>query len=107
MNRKDDIDLTVEPTVTIELFGQPYTFRVQTEIGKAREIADLYAQEVAKVQSQQIKEKSGITQTAILIIAALNIASENVELRTHYETMLQDISRRSADLIRELDARIN
>ncbi len=93
--------------MTIELFGQPYTFRVQTEVKKAREIADLYAQEVAKVQSQQIREKPGTTQTAILIIAALNIANENVELRTYYEGMLQDISKRSADLIRELDARTN
>jgi len=97
----------MEQLVTIELFGQPYTFKAQSEAAKAQKIADILVNEVAKVQSDQRGEASSVTQTATLIIAALNIANENVELKAHYEGLLQDISKRSAALISDLDARIH
>jgi len=96
----------MEQLVTIELFGQPYTFKAQSEAAKAQEIADILINEVAKVQSDQRGETSSVTQTATLIIAALNIANENVELKAHYQGLLQDISERSALLIGKLNARI-
>ena len=97
----------MEQLVTIELFGQPYTFKAHSEAAKAQKIADILVNEVAKVQSDQRGELSSVTQTATLIIAALNIANENVELKAHYKGLLQDISRRSAALISDLDARIH
>lgn len=97
----------MEQLVTIELFGQPYTFKAQSEAAEAQKIADILVNEVAKVQSDQRGEASSVTQTATLIIAALNIANKNVELKAHYEGLLQDISKRSVALISELDARIN
>jgi cell division protein ZapA (FtsZ GTPase activity inhibitor) len=96
----------MEQLVTIELFGQPYTFRAQSEAARAREIADILVNEVAKVQSEQKRDASSVTQTATLIIAALNIANENMELKAHYQGLLRDISERSAVLIRRLDDRI-
>ena len=97
----------MEQLVTIELFGQPYTFRAQSEVSKAKEIADILVHEVAKVQSEQKKDTSAVTQTATLIIAALNIANENMELKAHYRGLLRDISERSTALIRRLDDRIS
>jgi cell division protein ZapA (FtsZ GTPase activity inhibitor) len=97
----------VEQHVTINLFGQPYTFKAEAEDKNAQEVADILVNEVAKVQSQQTQESPGITQLAILIIAALNIASENIELKRNYSTLLQDIFQRSATLIRQLDAGLN
>jgi len=92
-----------EQLVTIELFGQPYTFKAQSETSKAQEIADILVNEVAKVQSEQKRNASSATQTATLIIAALNIANENIELKAHYQDLLRDISERSTALIRRLD----
>ena len=97
----------MEQLVTIELFGQPYTFKTQSEAAEAQKIADILVNEVAKVQSDQRGEASSVTQTATLIIAALNIANKNVELKAHYEGLLQDISKRSTALISELEARIH
>ena len=97
----------MEQLVTIELFGRPYTFKAQSEAAKAQKIADILVNEVANVQSDQRGEASSVTQTATLIIAALNIANKNVELKAHYEGLLQDISKRSAALISDLDARIH
>ena len=93
--------------VTINLFGQPYTFKAEAEDKNAQEVADILVKEVAKVQSKQGKETPGITQTAILIIAALNIASENIELKKNCVDLLQNISKRSAHLIHRLDAGLN
>ena len=97
----------MEQLVTIELFGQPYTFRANSEAVKAKEVADLLMKEVAKVQSVQAKETPGITQVAIVIIAALNIANENMELKQNHSELLQDLSERSLSIIRKLDARLN
>jgi len=97
----------MEQLVTIELFGQPYTFKAQSEAVEAQKIADILVNEVANVQSNQRGEASSVTQTATLIIAALNIANKNVELKAHYEELLQDIFKRSAALISDLDAKIH
>ena len=96
----------MEQLVTIELFGQPYTFRAQSEASKAQKIADILVKEVTKVQTGQKRNASSMTQTATLIIAALNIANENIELKAHYQGLLQDISERSTALIRRLDDRM-
>jgi cell division protein ZapA (FtsZ GTPase activity inhibitor) len=105
MERHDLI--SVEQHVTINLFGQPYTFKAEGEDKDAQEVADTLVNEVARVESQQAKESPGITQIAILIIAALNIVSENIELKKKNIEVVKDISERSANLIRQLDAGLN
>ena len=45
----------------------------------------------------------GITKLAILILAALNIANENFDLKMNLSELLEEISERSAGLIRKLD----
>ena len=97
----------MEQHVTIDLFGQPYTFKAEAEDKNAQEVADILVKEVTKVQLQQTKESPGITQVAILIIAALNIASDNIELKKNYSTLLQDMSKRSTNLINRLDTGMN
>jgi cell division protein ZapA (FtsZ GTPase activity inhibitor) len=42
-----------------------------------------------------------------LILAALNIANENIELKKNHSDLLKDISKRSKNLIRALDAVAN
>ena len=42
-------DILLEQHVTIELFGQPYTFKTQSELSQAREVADFLVREVTKV----------------------------------------------------------
>ena len=51
---KGKIQQLLEQTVTIELFGQPHTFKTDTDVTKAREVADLLVKEVERVKSQQI-----------------------------------------------------
>jgi cell division protein ZapA (FtsZ GTPase activity inhibitor) len=93
----------LEETVTIELFGQPHTFKANLEVAKVREVADLLVSEVARVENQQSDQTSNISKLAILMLAALNIANEHMELKKNYTELLRDLTDRSAKLIQTLD----
>ncbi|MBC8247332.1 MAG: cell division protein ZapA [Deltaproteobacteria bacterium] len=97
----------MEQLITIELFGQPYKFKSAPETDNAQEVAEVLVKEVGRIQDQQSKEAPGITQIAILILAALNIANENMELKKNYSTLQETVSRRSDTLKRLLDAELN
>jgi len=93
----------LEQLVTIKLFGRPYTFKAESEAAKAKEVADFLVNEVAKVEGRHNNKTSDIAKLAILISAALNIASEHIELKKNHSALLRDISERSAKLIGVLD----
>jgi len=93
----------LEKTVTIELFGQPHTFKANSEVTKEQEVADLLVKEVARVENQQSGQSSNISKLAILMLAALNIANEHMELKRNYSKFLQDVTNRTSKLIHTLD----
>ncbi len=97
----------MEQLVTIELFGQPYTFKTESDVSKAKEVADYLVKEVARIEIQHSKISSNVTKLNTLILAALNISNENIELKKTHSDLLKDISTRSANLIRALDAAVN
>ena len=93
----------MENTVTIELFGQPYTFKANSEVTKAKEVADFLVKEVARVEDQQPDQSPNISKLTILMLAALNIANEHMELKRNHSKMLREIADRTTKLIRTLD----
>jgi cell division protein ZapA (FtsZ GTPase activity inhibitor) len=93
----------LEKTVTIELFGQPHTFKANSEVTQEKEVAELLVKEVARVENQQSGQSSNISKLAILMIAALNIANEHMELKRTYAQLLRDVTNRTSNLIHTLD----
>lgn len=93
----------MDQLVTIKLFGKQHTFKSDSEVHQAKEIADLLAREVARVESQQSGESSTPSNLTTLMSAALNIAHQNLELEKRYSRIMQDLSERSDRLIRKLD----
>ena len=93
----------MEQIVTIELFGQPHTFKTDSDVTRAKEVAELLVKEVARVESQQIDPSSDISRQTILILAALNIANENMELKRNHSNLLHDVAQRTTKLIGRLD----
>lgn len=89
--------------VTIELFGQPYTFKADTEVGEAREVADLLVEEVTKIQNQQAAQIPHIPKLTILIIAALNMAHQILELKKESGELVGHVSARCEKMNRILD----
>ena len=96
----------MEQLVTIELFGKPYSFKAKSEVKKAKEVADFLAEEVSRVESQQSGESSTASDLTTLMLAALNIAHQNLELENNYSKLRQDIAERSARLIRKIDEHV-
>jgi cell division protein ZapA (FtsZ GTPase activity inhibitor) len=96
----------LEELVTIEIFGRPFTFKAESEVARAKEVAEFLKQEVKKAEAQHSGKSSEVAKFAILIMTALNIANENFELKSDLDNLLQDISERSTGLIRTLDAGI-
>lgn len=89
--------------VTIELFGQPYTFKAESEVKEAKEVAEILVKEVDKIQNQQTDQSSTMSNLTILILAALNIANENMELKENHSKFSHKICERSTRLIGRLD----
>ena len=93
----------MEQLVTIELFGKQHTFKAESEANKAKEVADLLAEEVSRIKDQPTGESSAASDFTTLMLAALNIAHQKLELETRYSKFTQDLSERSQRLIRQLD----
>jgi cell division protein ZapA len=97
----------LENFVSIELFGQKYTFQTEAEADDAKEIADFLASEVAKIETKLEGNAARVNKIAIMIMAALNISNEYIEMKKNYSDVLMDISKRSSRLIYDLNSIVN
>lgn len=93
--------------ISIELFGQKYTFQTEAETDNAKEVVDFLVSEVTKIETKLKNNSAYMNKIAIIIIAALNISSEYVEMRKNHTGFLTDISKRSSKLICDLNAIVN
>jgi cell division protein ZapA (FtsZ GTPase activity inhibitor) len=93
----------LEQIITIELFGQKHTFKANSEVTKAEEVADFLVREVTRVESLQTDQSSKMSKLTILMLAALNIANEHMELKRDHSKLLENVSNKTANLIRILD----
>ncbi len=94
----------MEQLVTIELFGQNYTFKTESDAVKAEKVVDLLVKEVAKVETEQSSQSLSMGKFTILVGAALNITNDNVELKRNYSELHQYLTKKSANLIHVLDS---
>ena len=69
----------------------------------AKEVADLLVKEVTRVEDQQSNQSSTMSKLTVLMLAALNIANDHVELKRNHSKLLYDISDRTANLIHTLE----
>ena len=93
----------MDEIVTIELFGQTHTFKANSEVTKAQAVADLLVKEVTRLEEQQSNQSSNMSKLTILMLAALNIANEHMELKRNYSKFLHDVTNRTSKLIHTLD----
>ena len=93
----------MDQIVTIELFGQTHTFKANSDVNQAEEVADFLVREVNRVAGQQTDQSPNMSKLTILMLAALNIANEHMELKRNHLKLLDDVSSRTANLIRTLD----
>ncbi len=92
--------------MTIEIFGQPFTFKSDADASTARAVADFLVNEVDRVETELSRKTPHVTRKAILVMTALNIASENFELKKSHKRLLENLKQRSEHLIRALDSAV-
>jgi len=90
----------VDRLISIELFGQSYTFRVNGQVSQAEEAANYVAGEVEKARAAG----EAPSKLDTVIVAALNIASDYFEVRRSHRGLVRDINQRCKILIEYIDA---
>ena len=93
----------MEQLVTIELFGKKHTFKAESDVQQAKEIAEVLVKEVSRVENQQAGRSSAESNLTTLMLAALNIAHQNRDLEHRHSEFRRNLSERSLSLIRQLD----
>lgn len=93
----------MDQTVTIDVLGQPFTFKTDSKVSEAKAVADYVAKSVQDVQTQCGGQVPTPDKRAILILAALNITSELFDLKKKHQGLLEDINQRSAQLLNTLE----
>ncbi len=86
--------------ISIELFGQAYTFRASGPVSQAEEVANYVAEEVEKAQTAG----EAPSKLDTVILAALNIANDYFEVRRSRQDLVRDIDQRCKTLIERIDA---
>ncbi|MBW1676933.1 MAG: cell division protein ZapA [Deltaproteobacteria bacterium] len=86
--------------ISIELFGQAYTFRASGQVSQPEEVANYVAGEVEKAVA------AGETPSKLdtVILAALNMANDYFEMRRSRQNLVRDIEKRCKILIEHIDA---
>ncbi len=90
----------MERVISIQLFGRPYTFRANAEVTDAEKIAKCVVEQVERARASA----DGPSKIDTIILAALNIASDYLEMKHTHEEILKDIDRRCEVLIEQIDA---
>ncbi len=93
--------------MTIDVLGQPFSFKTDSDLSEARAIADYLSASVGQVKTQCGNQAPTPDKRAILLLAALNITSEFFELKKKHRELLDDLDQRSAHLIDALDTKLN
>ena len=89
--------------MTIELFGQPYKFKTQSELPWAKEVADYLVEEVNRVEGVQSGTMSNANKMTVMISAALNIAKDCLETKREHQALVDELTKRSAGWLTRLD----
>ena len=96
----------MDQLLTIDILGQPFTFKTDSNEADARAVADYVVKAVDSIHVQNAQRTQSLDKRAILILAALNIANDYMILNRKYQQLLQDINHRSANLIQVLETQL-
>lgn len=97
----------MDQLLTIEVLGQPFTFKTDSDVSEAKAVADFVAKSADDVSLQCASQVPKPDKRAILILTALNISSELLDLKKKHQELINDINRRSARLLDTLDTQTN
>ena len=87
---------SLEQIITIELLGEYFKFRADKDSPMdAREVADYLAAEVHQVASRFPAHAQKTNKLAIVVLAALNVVKQHMELKQDHDELLQSVASRA------------
>jgi cell division protein ZapA len=95
----------LDQLLTIEIFGQTFTFKTDTDVTDAKAVADYVIKSIDQASAEYVKKMQPPDRRSILILAALNIANEYFELKKKYQHMLQEVGQHSANMLSKLESK--
>lgn len=95
-----------ESVFTVDLFGQTFRFKQDASDGNPQEILEILYREVRKIENAHRGSAVYGNKMALLIMAALNVCQEVLDLKKEIEQILKDIENHSQHVIQVLDAHI-
>lgn len=90
----------MERIISIRLFDRSYTFRADAQVSQAEKVANCVVEQVERARASA----DGPSKMDTVILAALNIANDYLEMKHSREKILKDIDRRCKVLIQHIDA---
>jgi len=93
----------LDQVLTIDVLGQPFTFKADSDVFDAKAVADYVIKSVDQARAQCAQKTLFPDKGAILILTALNITNEFLELKNKYDQLLHNISQRSENLLHTLE----
>lgn len=96
----------MDQLLTIEIFGQPFTFKTDSDVADAKDVADYVVKSVNQAAAEYTKKMQPPDKRSILVLTALNIANEYFDLKKKHQQMLQEFGQRSTNMLSTLDTRL-
>lgn len=93
----------MEKLITLNIFGQSYTFRAGPEVENADAVAALLEKKIKEIENQKAGNLTEVKKLTILISVALNVTNENINLKNKQSNLMQNLSRKSEKLVQLLD----
>ena len=87
-----------EQLITIELFGEKFNFKAAEGHLKAEEIAEYLKRELENVESQLPPQTAKSNKLAMLVLVALNISKQYIELMHNHLKFVNSVSARTERL---------
>lgn len=96
----------MDQVLTIEILGQPFTFKTDVDIAQAKTVADYVVKSVDQAKRQCAGKTIAPDKRAILILTALNITKAYFDLQKQHDNLLHDINQRSGNLLHALESQL-
>ncbi len=93
----------VEQVIKIELLGETFKFKSEENRKNLKEILSYLMQELKKVEEQFPPHALKTNKLAILVMTALNISKQYVDLTNNHSDLLETVSSRAIRLDEMID----
>jgi len=88
----------VEQVIKIELLGETFRFKSEETRSNLKEILSFLLKELQKVENQFPSHALKTNKSAILVMTALNISKQYVELANSHSDFINSVSSRMAKI---------